>query len=102
MYQRNQQSGEGEVFRTRTPRGREVFGWVEATLGASRFKVICSDGKERICRMPGSNKRDMWVKLGDLVLIEPWEIEPAEKGDVVFRYTRTQVEWLRRKGIIKE
>ena len=87
-------------MRTRLPRGREVFGWVEAMLGASRFRVSCSDGKERMCRMPGANKRSMWVKLGDLVLIEPWEIEP-EKGDVVFKYTRTQVEWLRKKGILK-
>ena len=100
MYQKNQ-SGESDVVRTRLPRGREVLGWVEATLGASRFKVSCSDGKERMCRMPGAKKRSVWVNMGDLVLIEPWEIEPNEKGDVVFRYTRTQIEWLRRKGILK-
>ncbi len=100
MYKKPQQ-GEGEVVRTRLPRGREVFGWVDATLGGSRFRVTCSDGKERMCRMPGSLKRNLWVKVGDLVIVEPWEIEPDVKADVVFRYTRTQVEWLRKKGILK-
>jgi|SRR3989338_5130189 len=100
MYNKNR-SPEGEIVRVRLPRGKEVFGWVEATLGASRFKVRCFDEKERMCRMPGAKKRSVWVELGDLVLIEPWEIEPEIKGDVVFRYTRTQVDWLRRKGIIK-
>ncbi len=100
MYHKPQH-GEGEFVRVRLPRGREVFGWVDATLGGSRFKVACSDGKERMCRMPGAKKRSVWVELGDLVVIEPWEIEPDLKGDVVFRYTRTQVESLRKKGILK-
>jgi hypothetical protein len=26
-------------------------------------------------------------------------VQSEEKGDVVYRYTRTQVEWLRRKGL---
>ncbi len=100
MYNKNRPA-EGENVRTRVPRGKEIFGWVDATLGSSRFKVTCSDGKERMCRMPGSLKRNLWVKLGDLVIIEPWDIEPETKGDVVFRYTRTQVEALRKKGILK-
>lgn len=87
-------------MRVKLPRGRELFGWVDATLGGSRFKVTCSDGKERMCRMPGAKKRSVWVELGDLVVVEPWEVEP-DKGDVVFRYTRTQIEWLRKKGILK-
>ena len=100
MYQGNQQ-GEGESFRARLPRGREVFGWVEAALAASRFKIIGFDGIDRVCRIPGAIKKDIWVKPGDLVIIEPWEIEPKEKGDIVFRYTRTQAENLKRRGIIK-
>ncbi|HLD57200.1 MAG TPA: translation initiation factor eIF-1A [archaeon] len=92
-----------ETFvRTRLPRGREVFGQVEEVLGGSRFRVNCKDDKIRICKIPGKSKRDFWVNIGDFVLIEPWEIEPNEKGDIIFRYTRTQVEWLRRKGIIKQ
>ncbi len=100
MYQGNQQGG-GDFVRVRTPRGREVFGIVEAGLGGSRFKVNCFDEKDRVCRIPGSIKRDIWVKAGDLVLIEPWVVESDEKGDIVFRYTRTQVDLLRRKGLVK-
>lgn len=100
MYPQNQQ-GEGEFFRARLPRGREVFGWVDMALAGSRFRISGFDGKERVCRIPGAIKKDIWVKPGDLVIIEPWEIEPDLKGDIIFRYTRTQAENLKRRGIIK-
>jgi len=91
--------GQQQDGRIPFPRGKEVLGIVDEMLGGSRFRVRCIDQKERICRIPGKSKRGVWVKVADLVLIEPWDIEPNEKGDILFRYTRTQVEQLRRKGI---
>lgn len=104
MYQnQGQPPGQGgeEFIRVRTPRGREVIGVVAATLGSSRFKITCQDNVSRVCRIPGKSKRMVWVRDGDIVLIEPWEVEPKEKGDIVFRYTRTQAEVLRRRGFLK-
>ena len=88
-------------FRVRTPRGKQVIGLVTESLGGSRFRIACLDNKERICRIPVRSKRNMWVKLGDHVLVEPWEIEPEVKGDIVFRYKPNEVGWMRRKEIIK-
>ncbi len=99
MYRRKQEQ-EGEVVRVRLPRGKELLGVVEEMVGASRFKIACKDGKLRTCRVPGSKKRYVWVRLGDIVLVEPWEIEPGEKGDVIFKYTITQAKWLKNKGFL--
>ncbi|MBW2963190.1 translation initiation factor IF-1A, partial [Candidatus Woesearchaeota archaeon] len=57
-----------EITRVRMPRDREVFGVVQQRLGGSRMKVLCLDGKARICRIPGRLKRSLWVREGDIVV----------------------------------
>ena len=91
-----------EITRVKTPRGKEVFGTIEQRLGASKMRVRCFDGKTRLCRVPGRMKRKLWVREGDTVLVEPWEFGGDEKGDIIYKYRSTQVQWLKRKGIIKQ
>jgi translation initiation factor 1A len=91
-----------EPIRVRMPRGREIIGQINEMLGASRFSITGSDGKKRICRIPGKFRRSVKVSPGDLVILEPWEIEPDSKGDIVWIYTRTQAGWLVKKGIWKQ
>ncbi|MGC9059137.1 MAG: translation initiation factor eIF-1A, partial [Candidatus Aenigmatarchaeota archaeon] len=74
---------------------------VEAMVGGDRMKVSCDDGKERICRIPGKLRKRVWIREGDLVLILPWKIQGDKRGDVVFRYTPTQANWLKKNGYIK-
>ncbi|MEM2956297.1 MAG: translation initiation factor eIF-1A [Candidatus Pacearchaeota archaeon] len=97
----NEQNEEGEIQRVRLPRGREVLGILEQRLGASRMMVKCFDGKTRTCRVPGRLKRKLWLREGDIVLVEPWEFQPDEKGDIVYKYNPTAAEWLKKKGFIK-
>lgn len=92
---------EEQPIRVRTPRQGEVLGTVEEVLGASRFRVGCQDNKERICRISGKFRKRMWVRIGDAVLVQPWDIQPEERGDVVWRYTSTQAGWLRKRGYLK-
>jgi translation initiation factor 1A len=91
---------EEEIVRVRMPRGKEMLGTVVEMLGASRFRVDCSDGKERICRVPGKFKRRVWVKIGNVVLLTPWDVQPDERGDIIWRYTPSQVNWLMRRGLL--
>jgi len=91
-----------EIRRVKLPRGKQVIGILDQRLGASRMRVRCLDGKTRICRVPGRYKRRLWVREGDVLLVEPWEIGGEEKGDIIFKYRKTQVEWLRRKGHLKQ
>jgi len=100
-YERQQQELQ-EIQRVKLPRGKEVIGVLETRLGASRMRVKCFDGKTRICRIPGRMKRRLWVKEGDFLLIEPWELGGDSKGDVIFKYRPTQVAWMKRRGIVKE
>ena len=91
-----------DVGRVKIPRGKQTFGILEQRLGGSRMRVRCLDGKTRICRVPGRLKKKLWVREGDLLLIEPWELGGDEKGDVIFKYKGGQVDWLRKKGFLKE
>ena len=88
------------VIRVRTPKGKEIIGIVDQLLGFRKMYIRCSDGKTRLCRVPGRFRRSMWVRQGDVVLVEPWEYDEA-KGDIVFDYRRTQIDWLRDKGFLK-
>jgi translation initiation factor 1A len=97
-----QQQQQEEIRRTPIPRDRQVLGLVEQRVGGSRMKVRCMDGKMRICRIPGRLKRSLWVRDGDIILVEPWEMGGDEKGDVLFKYRPMQVEFLRRRGLLKE
>jgi translation initiation factor 1A len=97
-----QQQEQEEIRRTPAPRGRQVLGICEERVGGSRMKVRCMDAKTRICRIPGRLKRKLWVREGDILLIEPWELGGDAKGDVVFKYRPIQVDVLRRKGLLKE
>ncbi len=90
-----------QEIRVKTPRGSQVFGVIEQRLGGSRMRVKCLDGKIRICRIPGRLKRKLWIREGDLLLIEPWQFD-NDKGDVIFKYQPNQVDWLKKKGHLKE
>ena len=87
-----------EVARIRSPRKGEVFGVIEQMLGGDRMRVRCEDSHNRICRIPGRLRKRVWMRPGDLVLVKPWIVQTDKRGDVVFRYTRTQANWLERKG----
>ena len=97
-----QQEFQEDIRRVKLPRGDQVFGILEQKLGASRMRVRCLDGNTRICRIPGSMKRKLWVSEGDLLLVEPWQFGGKEKGNIIFKYKKTQVEWLKRKGVLKD
>ncbi|MDO8467632.1 MAG: translation initiation factor eIF-1A [Nanoarchaeota archaeon] len=94
-------SENGEIkIRVKLPRGEEVIGIIEQRLGGNKMLVNCLDGKTRNCRVPGRLKRQLWLRPGDVVIIEPWELD-KEKGDVIFKYRPGQVDWLRRKGYLE-
>jgi translation initiation factor 1A len=92
---------QNEIMRIKLPRGNQTFGVVEQRLGGSRMKIRCLDGKTRICRIPGRLKRTLWVREGDLGIIEPWEFGGEEKGDIIYKYSKSQVMFLQKKGHLK-
>ena len=97
-----QEAIQQEISRVKLPRDKQTLGIVDQRLGASRMRVRCLDSKARICRIPGRMKRKLWVREGDLVLVEPWEYEGDAKGDIIFNYRPSQVDWLKKKGYLKK
>ena len=93
---------QSEISRIRLPRDKQALGIVEQRLGGSRMNVKCLDAKTRICRIPGRLKRHLWVREGDVVIVEPWEFGGDEKGDIVYKYRKSQVQFLRNKGYLKQ
>ncbi|HLC58526.1 MAG TPA: translation initiation factor eIF-1A [Candidatus Nanoarchaeia archaeon] len=95
------QGSEEFIGRVKVPRGKQTLGILEQRLGGSRMRVRCMDGKIRICRVPGRLKRKLWVREGDVLLIEPWQLNQDDKGDVIYKYKSNQVSWLKKNGHLK-
>lgn len=100
--QEEQEQLQQELSRVKLPRGNQTFGVLEQRVGGSRMRVRCLDGKTRICRIPGRLKKRLWVREGDILLIEPWELGGDSKGDVIFKYKPNQVLFLKNKGYLKK
>lgn len=100
--QERQEKFQQEISRIHMPRGKETFGIIEQRLGGSRMRVRCLDGKTRICRIPGRLTRKLWVRERDIVIVEPWEYSGNEKGDIVYKYTPTQLVFIKKKGYLKQ
>ncbi|MEM2169407.1 MAG: translation initiation factor eIF-1A [Candidatus Bathyarchaeia archaeon] len=82
------------------PSGNDVLGIVTKMLGYDRVLVRCQDGYERICRIRGKLKRKLWIRVGDVVLVSPWDFQRESRGDIIWRYTKGQAEHLRKIGVL--
>lgn len=89
-----------EIKRARLPGEGELIAKVLDIVGDDRVRAICSDGKIRICRIPGRFRKRMWIRVGDYILVVPWEFQ-KDKADVVYRYEKSEVEELRKAGLLK-
>ncbi|VVB98855.1 Translation initiation factor 1A [uncultured archaeon] len=78
----------------------EMFGIVIQLHGSNHVKILCEDGKERGCRIPGKMKKKTWLRERDVVIIRLWSFQPT-KADVVWRFIGMQVENLKRRGYLK-
>lgn len=78
----------------------QCLGIVIQMLGYDRVLVKCTDGHERMCRIRGKMKRRVWIKNGDVVLVAPWDFQSDSRGDVLWRYTQGQADWLQKKGFL--
>lgn len=90
-----------EIAKIRLPKKGELLGVIETMLGADRLRVKCADGNVRVCRIPGRLRKRVWMHPGDLILVKPWVVQSEKRADVIYRYTSTQANWLKRKGYVE-
>jgi translation initiation factor 1A len=92
---------EGNISEMVLPSSSEVLGIATKLLGYDRIMVKCQDGFERLCRIRGKMKRRVWIRVGDIVVVSPWDWQRETRGDLTWRYTKGQAEMLRGKGYLK-
>ncbi|MEM5793144.1 MAG: translation initiation factor eIF-1A [Candidatus Aenigmatarchaeota archaeon] len=101
MYKKPEITQEEEISRIKKPEQGEIYARVDMMLGSDKLRVSCDDGKERIARIPGKLRKRVWIRVGDIILIKPWDVQSDSRCDVTWRYTPTQAKWLREKGFLK-
>ena len=42
------------------------------------------------------------MREGDIVIVEPWEFTGDRKGDIIFKYSKTQAQYIRKKGYLSK
>lgn len=92
---------ESEI-KPRLPEEHEVLGIAEKLLGYDRVMVKCLDGFTRLCRIRGKMKRRVWIRLGDIVIVSPWDFQREKRGDITYRYRSNQTEWLISNGYLED
>jgi translation initiation factor 1A len=92
---------EGNISEMVLPSSSEVLGIATKLLGYDRIMVKCQDGFERLCRIRGKMKRRVWIRVGDIVVVSPWDWQRETRGDLTWRYTKGQAEMLRIRGYLK-
>ncbi|MHA1380204.1 MAG: translation initiation factor eIF-1A [Candidatus Helarchaeota archaeon] len=93
---------EDYVRRVQVPVEGQVLGRVIQILGGGWLKVQCEDKKVRNCRIRGKIRKRMWIRIDDVVLVEPWiDMQSDERGEIITRYTKTQARWLQRNRYLK-
>lgn len=97
------------VSRVKMPyrKNGEMFARVVDIYGQERMGVFCEDGKHRRGRVRGKIKKRVWIRKGDLVIINPWDFETtvdgeSEKCEISWRYLRHEVSYLERNNRIPE
>lgn len=82
------------------PVANDMLGIATRLLGFDRVLMKCQDGHERLCRLRGKMKRRVWIRIGGVVLVSPWDFQSHKRGDVIWRYKKSQAEWLRKNGYL--
>jgi translation initiation factor 1A len=88
----------GRLPLPRRPRG-EIFALANQLMGAARIRVMGEDSVPRMGRITGKMKKKMWIREGDLLIIRPWGFQEG-KADILFRYSRTQAQYLSRRNML--
>jgi translation initiation factor 1A len=92
---KRQVKNESALKEIRLPEEGELFGRVLKMMGGENVMIKCDDNVTRRGRIRGKLKRRVWIRDNDIVIIAPWDFKEKERGDIVWRFTLPQVQWLK-------
>jgi len=79
------------------PSKYDIIGVIVKAMGNDRMLVKCQDGNERLCRIRGRMKRRVWIREGDIVLVSPWDFQSDIRGDIIWKYHKSQIKMLKKR-----
>ena len=91
---------ESALKQIRLPEEGELLGRVLKLLGSDQVMVKCTDDITRRGRIRGKLKRRIWIRDNDIVIIAPWDFKQTERGDIVWRFTLSELDCLKDNGHI--
>ena len=97
---KRQVKNESALKEMRLPGEGELFGRVLKMMGGENVMIKRDDNLTRRGRIRGKLKRRVWIRDNDIVIIAPWDFNETERGDIMWRFTLPQVEWLKDNGHI--
>ena len=92
---KRQVKNESALKEIRLPEEGELFGRVLKMMGGENVMIKCDDNITRRGRIRGKLKRRVWIRDNDIVIIAPWDFDDTGRGDIVWRFTIPQVQWLK-------
>ncbi len=92
---------QGATVRVRRPPEGIIFGVVLRMLGGNHIEAQCADGVKRMVRIPGKIRRRQWVRIGDIVAVEPWYGMDEVKADLKIRYKANEIRALEKRGWLR-
>lgn len=102
-FEKKEEARLAEIKNARLPKKEnlEMFGIVLQLHGTDQIKILAEDGKERMCRIPGKLRKNVWIRENDIVIIRLWDFQTT-KADITWRYTGNQAEHLKKKGLLSK
>lgn len=85
--------------RVKYPKNNEVIAIVVKRLGGSRMNVRSVKGEDLLARVPGRVKKFLWIREGDIVLLQPWELD-SSKADLIYKYRPNEVKILEKNNML--
>ena len=82
------------------PVANDVLGIATRLLGFDRVFMKCQNDHERFCRIRGKMKRRVWIRIGGVVLVSPWDFQSHKRGDAIWRYKSLRLNGFKRTDIV--
>jgi len=74
------------------PMGTDEVGAVEQMLGFDWLLVRFAGGEKRVCHIQRKMKKRVWIRIGDVVLVSPWDFDSHKRRCFLPLHERTSKE----------
>jgi translation initiation factor 1A len=99
-YKKTKHAAEKPKFVEKTD--DQQYGRILQILGNRNTLAYCNDNIVRLCHIRGSIRKDMWINVGDIVLVSVRDFlqdkkDKYEKADILYKYDREDYSKLKKQ-----